>query len=176
MSILDELSRPVEQQTVGVKRRFSPRQMHSAFTTTLTYMVSDALNLTGEETLWTSYQIKDALGQFADQEPRSLPNAVTHELLTNQYSKSVADRNDGSYLTSGESREPADLKGWIDVLMEMVDSSYDPDIMSSAQVRAKFTAILQQLGVGSVKNPRATLYLPNAIRWNAAQQKKTYAY
>lgn len=176
MSILNDLSRPAEATNFNIQKKFSPTEICNAFKTTVTFMIADSFNLTGEETMWASYKIKEALHSLGTQKPKSLPNAVTHELLTRQYSTEVAKRKDGSYLTEGQSGNPADLHGWIDVIMEMVDSTYELDLMDEAETRAHLTFVLENLGVGGPANPRAALYLPNAVRWNAAQKRSQSVY
>lgn len=176
MSILSDISRPSGVRSFNIKDRFTANETCSAFKGALTYMISDSFNLTDEETIWAGYQIKQVLSVFEETYPQALPNAVSHELLTKQYSKSVMRRKDGIYLSAKDGGEPADLKSWVNVIMDMVDSAYRPDPFEDARIRAQFTSILEDLGVGKSQNPRAALYLPNAIRWNAAQSKNKNAY
>lgn len=176
MSILSDLSRPSEVTDTKNKRRFSTQEICHAFKVTLTYMVADSFNLTDEESTWTSYHITQILIPLSNKPPVSLPSAVTHELNTRQYSKSVTRRKDGTYFQAEDGGEVADLTGWVDVIMSMVITTYEPDIITQAQIRAKFTSLLEDLGVGKAKNPRAAFYLPNAIRWNAAQKKDRLSY
>lgn len=174
MSIIYDLSRPDEQVAINIKDKFTSAEICNAFTKTLTYIIADAFDLNSEETILIRYQIAHIMNGFASIKPKSLPNAVTHELKTKQYSKAITDREQGSYLIGREGLKPAEIDEWVDVIMEMISNSYDPAWMIQAETRAEFITLLSSLGIGGMKNPRAALYLPNSIKWNAAQKKETF--
>lgn len=171
MSIINDLSRPTKNNSFNIKKKFKPNEICSALKVSMTYMVADAFNLTNEEIIWFGYQVGEALAPFSQEKPRSLPNVVTHELMTHQYSNLLAKRKEGAYVKSEDIQESNnEVVIWIDVMMEMIDISYSPGLFVQAETRAKLMASLKELGVGHIKNPRAALYLPNAIRHNAAQR------
>ncbi len=174
MSIIYDLSRPDEQVAVNIKDKFTSTEICNAFIKTLTYIIADAFDLNSEETLLIRYQISHVMKGFDSSKPKSLPNAVTHELKTKQYSKAITDREQGSYLVGTEGLKPAQIDEWVDVILEMISTSYNPPWMLQAETRAEFITLLSSLGIGNAKNPRAALYLPNSIKWNAAQKKENF--
>lgn len=134
-------------------------------------MIADSFNLTPEETEWVIYQTSVILKPFENYETKSLPSYVTQELSTGYHSKSLEGRKDGSYLsTSDNELTTASHKGWVDTIYDMVIDTYELTAFQQVEVKARFSSLLNELGIGEKTNPRAALYLPSAVRWKTARR------
>lgn len=170
MSIIDTLAKP--DSTKGkVSPNVSPQQTCSAMRTVITYTITDVFDLTQEEALWLSYHIKNILEPFEKMKPKAVPIPVTQELLTRQYSNHLLARESGTYASKDANIEDTHLSDWVEIIMEMVSSCYQPmRPLLEASVRGQISGVLTELGVGIEKNPRGALYLPNAVRFNLAKR------
>lgn len=170
MSIIDTLAKP--DSTDGkVSLNVSPQQTCGAMRTVITYTITDVFDLTQEEALWLSYHIKNILVPFENVKPKAVPIPVTQELLTRQYSNHLLAREKGTYASKDADIEDTCLNDWVDIIMEMVTSCYQPmRPLTEASVRGQISGVLTELGVGIEKNPRGALYLPNAVRFNLAKK------
>lgn len=173
MSIIDTLAKPRSVEG-HVSPNFSPQQTCGAMRTVITYTITDVFDLTPEEALWLSYHIKTILEPFEEMKPKAVPVPVTQELLTRQYSQNLSIREEGAYVDKDADTEDAQLSDWVEVIMEMVTSCYQPiRPLLEASVRGQISGVLTELGVGIEKNPRGALYLPNAVRYNLAKKDDT---
>lgn len=141
----------------------SYRRVSSAVKTVLVYTISDSFGLDDTETIWVSYQVARVLEPLINARPKAIPLPVQKELDSGIYSKLLlrggfkAGREDG---TSTQ----ASVQDWAQVLADLVIQSYHLRPLVDATIVASFIGILTELGVGNRDNPRASNYLPNAVR------------
>lgn len=170
MSIINTLAKPPQAKGI-VSHQFTPNQVCAAMRTVITFTITDVFDLTPEETLWLSYHMGTILEPFEASKPKAIPVPVMHELMTRQYSSSLSTREQGQYAHKESEIEDTRLSDWVEIIMEMVTSSYQPiRPLVEASVRGQISGVLTELGVGIEKSPRGALYLPNAVRFNLARR------
>ena len=90
------------EEPATIQREHSPEEVSHAFSAALSYMATDAFNLTPEESSWVSYNLQDILKTCAHTLPVSLPNAVSHELETKHYSASMSSWKGGELVRASD--------------------------------------------------------------------------
>lgn len=146
---------------------YDNNEVYQAFRASLTHMISDSFHLTPEETSWVAYKFGEILQPFAHQQPQGVPASVSAELKSKKSSRSLSSRKSGSYLKNGDTGVPTTSEGWVNVIYENINSSYELHIMQQAELKARLNSLFDELGVGAKKNPRAALYLPTVVRYNS---------
>lgn len=155
----------VDDKQVLVLGQHRPEEVSSAFSSAITFIVANSFTLAQEEASWLAYNVQQIMAGFEERHVASLPNAVSLELKTRQYSTTLSSWEGGRYVKAGNEMEAANLDGWLDVIMDMIAPSYDLGIMEAARTRARFRTIFEELGVGGGSHPRVATYLPNAVRY-----------
>lgn len=152
----------------GKSFHYDNNEVYQAFRASLSHMISDSFHLTPDETSWVTYKFGEILQPYARQTPKSIPAIVSAELSTKKSSRSLSSRKAGSYLQNGDTGVPTTAGGWINVIYENINSSYELHVMEQAELKARLNTLFEELGVGSKKNPRAALYLPSVVRYKSA--------
>lgn len=136
-----------------------------AIKTVMTYTVADVFDLTEEEIIWTAYHIENALKPFATCQQLSIASSVRHEILTGDYSNRLNKRSQAEPKKSSGSVAEADVIDWATVLSNIVTQTYNARPIITTGFVGQIAGILTELGVGNPNNPRASRYLPNAVRY-----------
>lgn len=156
--------------------RISNESVLNALRTVITYTLVDAFDLNPDEATILNYKVAEALLPFKDATAHSIPQAVFHEIKTQEYSRNLSERTTGTYYQREKNDLPknvalltAEFNDWVEIILEMVTLSYHPiNINSEITLRANISLVLSELGIGAKKNPRESYYLPNAVRYNLA--------
>lgn len=147
---------------------FTNDQILRAARTVIVYSISDIWDLEEYETMWVSYHTEKALSQFAGLHSHSMSASVKYELLSGEYSRRLNTEPrpgfTGAHRANKKVRQ-ASVQEWAQMLSDVVTQCYDVRPMIIAALHGQLSGILVELGVGNVSDPRASLYLPSAIRW-----------
>lgn len=147
-----------------VERR---RDVYKALRTVILWTISDAFALCELESMWTQVQIDNLLSPQQRAKPKNIPLAVQRELSAKLYSTLLSEmvgvNEHKARKENGQSLQ-ASVQDWSRVLADMVTQTYELRPLIDASIVGEFTGILTELGVGDPQNPRASLYLPNAVR------------
>jgi len=138
-----------------------------AIRTVMTFTIADVFDLTEDEVLWVSYHLDQALVPFAGCKMHSIASPVRQEVLTGDFSDKLNRRNRGliaPQCSSGSVAE-AHVLDWASVVSNVVTLTYTARPIIMAGFVGAVAGILTELGVGNADNPRASRYLPNAIRF-----------
>lgn len=152
---------------------YDNNEVYQAFRASLSHMISDSFHLTPDEVSWVTYKFGEILQPYSLQKPKSIPAIVSAELATKKSSRSLNSRKVGSYLQNGDTGVPTTAGGWVNVIYENINSSYELHVMQQAELKARLNSLFEELGVGSKKNPRAALYLPSVVRYKSAHGNNT---
>lgn len=131
--------------------------------TVLVFTISDAFGLEEEEAFWVSFQVNKVLEPLWSARPRAIPLPVKRELENGIYSRLLVEKGREGRECDGETTQ-ASIQDWAQVLAELVTETYTLRPLMDATIVAHFVGILRELGVGAKGNPRASNYLPNAVR------------
>lgn len=146
----------------------SPQDVLRAINTVITYTIADVFDLTEEEVIWVKYHLDEALKPFARCKQNSMMNAVRHQLLTGEYERRLNARTNAQpHVSDGKAAE-ADVLDWATVLSNVVTQTFDARPIVATQFLGALAGILTELGVGHPTSPRASKYLPNAVRFLTA--------
>jgi hypothetical protein len=161
-----------KQNSVHVKVpvKHSLQDISNAVSSVMNYILTDAFDLTQEESFWVGYELRSVLAPVSALRPRVYLAAVSQELETGEYSEKLFSRNwDEAGKTpqnsTSDSRQ-APISDWAEMLSEIVLISY-PDLRSfiAASVIGSIYGILSELGLSDdMKTTRKSQYLPTAIR------------
>lgn len=150
--------------------KHSLQDISNAVSSVMNYILTDAFDLTQEESFWVGYELRSVLAPVSALRPRVYLAAVSQELETRQYSQKLFGRNwdmAGKDLTTQDSRaRQAPISDWAEMLSEIVLVSY-PDLrgMITASIIGSLYGILAELGLSDDMNTtRKSQYLPMAIR------------
>jgi len=139
----------------------------NAVSSVMNYIVTDAFDLTQEESFWLGYELSTLLSPVSALRPRMYLAAVKQELNDREYSEKLFARN---WDTAGQDRitagKQAPIGDWVEMLSEIVLTSY-PDLRSfiQASVIGSIYGVLTELGLTEeVNTTRKSLYLPTAVR------------
>lgn len=145
----------------------------SALSSVVNYIITDAFNLTSEESFWIGMLLNNSLEPLKTIIPRSTLGAVRQELQAGTYSQRLFERanlpaNATSTLTPtyDENVEYASVSEWTEGIGEIILSGY-PHLrpMLKSRIIGSVFGIFRELGVGETKNSRPSLYLPTNIRF-----------
>lgn len=146
----------------------------TAITTVVSYMLSDAFDLTAEESIWVSWNLQELLAPLRKEHSNALQVAVNRELETFEYSQALFDRdkNRGTVRRQHENVKYASLDDWVEAVTEIIFASY-PDLrpMAKSRIIGSVAGLLAELGITNESNSRASLYLPNSLRHIIASKK-----
>lgn len=150
-------------RTVTNAQRTPYRKVSNAVRTVLVYTIADVFSLEDEETMWVAYQVGRVMEPLINAKPRAIPLPVKRELESGIYSRLLVEGNSKARQADGTTVQ-ASIQDWSQVLADIVIQSYNLRPLMDATIVASFTGILKELGVGHKDNPRASKYLPTAVR------------
>jgi hypothetical protein len=161
-----------KQSNVHVKAnvKHSLQDISNAVSSVMNYILTDAFDLTQEESFWVGYELRSVLAPVSALRPRVYLAAVSQELETGEYSEKLFSRNwdmagQNVQNQNTDSRQ-APISDWAEMLSEIVLISY-PDLrgMITASIIGSIYGILSELGLSdNMKASRKSQYLPTAIR------------
>ena len=162
-----------KQSSVHVKVpvKHSLQDISNAVSSVMNYILTDAFDLTQEESFWVGYELRNVLAPVSALRPRVYLAAVSQELETGEYSDKLFSRNWDTAGRNSNSDAPTDsrqapISDWAEMLSEIVLISY-PDLrgMITASIIGSIYGILSELGLSDdLKVSRKSQYLPTAIR------------
>lgn len=138
--------------------------------TVIVYTIADVFDLTEDEAMWAVYHLDAALKPFAPKKARALASPVRHELESGFYSDCFAKRDSANPQVADPTVASADAIDWATALSNVVLESFPHRPMESSVLIGSISGILTELGVGHATHPRASKYLPNAVRYLRNQQ------
>jgi hypothetical protein len=140
------------------------------------FIISDAFNLTSEETIWVSMMLTSALEPLKKVIPSATMGAVTQEMLNGIYSLRMFERdgqpNLGKEIVYNDSIKFASATDWTEGIYQIVYASY-PNLRPaiSSRIIGSIYGVFTELGVKeNPKESRVSSYLPNNIRYLLNQQ------
>lgn len=147
--------------------KYSPEQVLRALRTVLTHTITDAFDLTSEESMWVSFHVDQILSPIGAARPKAVPLPVRKELESRLYSHRLAEREGRVIIprAADPGVKQGALEDWAAVFSETVRQCYDLRPLVQASIDGQFTGLLLELGVGHPTNPRAGRYLPTAVRY-----------
>lgn len=160
-----------KQNNVHVKIpvKHSLQDVSNAVSSVINYILTDAFDLTQEESFWVGYELRSVLAPVSALRPRVYLAAVKQELETGEYSQKLFARDWDSAGTTSQSTgaaRQAPISDWAEMLSEIVLISY-PDLrgMITASIIGSIYGILSELGLSdNSRTSRKSSYLPTAIR------------
>jgi hypothetical protein len=159
----DNLLRLVEaERTVG------------ALSSVLNFIITDAFNLSPEESIWISRLLNNALEPLKEIIPSATLGAVRQEMNNSAYSIRMFERSmqPGFAVTESNTSIAKDVKyasasEWTEGICQIVLTSY-PNVRPaiSSRIIGSIHGIFRELGVGEdPETSRPSRYLPNSIRF-----------
>lgn len=130
-SLMQDLSTG-EKNTVAYDKNYSNKEIVSAMSSVMNFLISDIFSLSPEETLWVGYHLNQIFKPLEDLEPSIILAAVDRELKTSEYSDRLAHKNntpmfaESVYLTPDKTVKAASLSEWVQGLSEIALAAY-PD-------------------------------------------------
>ena len=168
--ILDRVLAEVADEGLPISDAYtsSPPSTVNALSSVLNYIITDAFNLSAEESVGISYNLGIIFTPLHEIFPSVTLGAVKQEMMTGEYSARLFRRTQtGSSLPSEANVKYASVEDWVESLSEVVLTSY-PDLrpMISSSIVGALHGLLTELGVSSnPRKSRASLYLPNSVRY-----------
>lgn len=171
------LEKPVEPEygsSVRVEVIHSAPRTTSALSSVINYIVTDAFNLTPEESLWVGYRLEEVLSPLKHISPKVVHAAVDRELTCGEYSNRMIRRvtrpsNSSSYgdgaFTAGVRYAP--VSDWVEGISDIVLNSY-PNLrpMLRSSIVGSINGLFMELGVSDdPRKSRSSLYLPTSVRY-----------
>lgn len=140
--------------------------LHSAVKTVMAFTITDAFNLEEYEYFWAHTHITRILEPLRGAHIKSVALPVKDELLTGMYSKKITERRWDAYPpVSVSDTQQASVYDWAKVLANLVLECYTVRPLYETSLVSQFVGLLTELGVGDPRSPRASTYLPNALRY-----------
>jgi hypothetical protein len=179
IQLLDEALanvQPSEQDEKEVFKKAS--QATKALATVINYVITDAFGLKAEESVWVGYHLNKILKPLRNIIPTTVLISVDQEMYSSEYSNRlmslVANNEQGQYLNTKDEEGVrfAPLTDWVEWVGEVILFSY-PTLrpMIKSAIIGSVYGLFQELGLSEdPKNSRASLYLPNSIRFISNQQ------
>lgn len=174
--LLEKISPTVEPETKQVNVE-KAAETANALSSVINYIITDAFNLTPEESLWVAYYLGEILSPLKNLEPSLLLAAVDSELNTKEYSnrmiRKISAPINHSYQATLESQnftsgvKYAPVGDWVEGISEIVLSSY-PNLrpMIRSSIVGSIHGLFLELGVDdNPRKSRASSYLPNSVRY-----------
>lgn len=145
----------------------------SALNSVINYIITDAFNLTAEESVWIGVLISEALEPLKTIIPSATFGAVRQELNTGEYTRRLFERTNTPEIFSistiqyDESVKYATASDWAEGICEIILVSY-PRLrpMLESRIIGSIYGIFRELGVSDdLSKSRPSLYLPTNIRF-----------
>ena len=143
----------------------------NALSSVINYIITDAFNLDGEESLWVAYHLGEILSPLKNILPSAYLGAVQRELECGEYSGRMIEKakknnhEESSSFTPGVRYAP--VSDWAEGISEIVLGSY-PNLrpMIRSSIVGSIHGLFIELGVGdNPRQSRASSYLPNSVRY-----------
>ena len=172
LTILDRaLSDNADEDLTTDSYTNSPPSTVNALSSVINYIITDAFDLSAEESTLVSHNLSIVFAPLNRIIPTATMGAVRQELTSREYSKRLMKRytsaNSTGKLNSAQTGvKYATVESWVESLSEMVLASY-PNLrpMISSSIIGGLHGLLTELGVTSnERKSRASLYLPNSVR------------
>lgn len=159
-------TRPAPMQSLDL-HEISDDALLNAMRTVITFTVADVFSLTSEETMWASYHVGEALEVFQGHRRFEVSGAVMYELETSCYSHKLEEhiRSEQHPETAQDGIARASGLDWATVLTDVAVSTFRARPIITTGFVGRIAGMLAELGVGHPTNPRASKYLPTAIRY-----------
>lgn len=138
-------------------------QVFRALKKILLWTLADAFVLQEDESIVIQHRLDTMLSSLEQETPKALPLPVKRELETGIYSRLMKNRDESPVKDDGSVKQ-ASSEHWSAVLSDMVTESYDLSPFRDMTMAAEFAGLLIELGVGDPYKPRASKYLPNAVK------------
>ena len=147
--------------------RYVDTDVLRAIRTVMTFTIADVFDLTEDEVMWCAYHLDQALKPFAGCRMHSLAAPVRQEMMTGDFSDRLNRRNRGiaAPQRSNGAVAEAHVLDWATVISNVATITYAARPIIVAGFVGAVAGILTELGVGNPVAPRASRYLPNAIRF-----------
>lgn len=143
----------------------------SALSSVINYIITDAFNLSPENSFWVAYHLGQIFEPLKNIKPEATLGAVQREMECGEYSNRMIQRELSPATTTNTTFSTdvryASVSDWVEGLSEIVLSSY-PDLrpMISSSIVGSIHGLLTELGVGDdPRKSRASQYLPNSVRY-----------
>lgn len=154
------------EQTVYQRRVKNSEALHSAIKSVMVFNITDAFNLQEYECIWAHTHVSRILEPLLGAHIKSIAAPVKDELLTGMYSRKIAERRWDAHQPQGVSdTQQASVYDWAKVLANIILECYSVRPLYETSLVAQFVGLLTELGVGDPENPRASIYLPTALRY-----------
>lgn len=152
--------------TKDIDKVHDTRTVH-AISVVVNYTISDAFDLTMEESLWVGWMLQDVLEPLKDIHSDAIQAAVKQEIDSFVYSNALFERDKerGSIHKQMKNVKYASLDEWTKAVSEIVFASY-PELrpMVSSRIVGSISGLFTELGLTNDASSRASLYLPTALR------------
>lgn len=162
----------VPQETTEINRAFNHKTV-KAIGTVVAYTISDAFDLVPEEVMWTRWHLDEILEILEGECPSGVQVAVKQELDNYVYSAALSERDRvaGKVHQPSENIKYASKDDWTEALTEIIFASY-PDLrpMTHSRIVGSISGLLEEIGLTNNGNSRASLYLPNVLRYIVANK------
>lgn len=155
----------------------SSEKASRALSSVLTYIISDAFDLSGEEALWVGYYVGELMLPMTKIKPAAHLLAVQEELKYGEYSNKMfqhtsSDKESSTNNASTvEGVKYAPMSTWVEGMSDIIFTSY-PNLtpMYRSRIIGSLHGIFTEIGLdNNLKKTRPSLYLPNAIRYLLAE-------
>lgn len=144
-----------------------------AIGTVMAFTISDAFDLAYTETMWTQWRLDEILQVLERECPTGVQLSVKQELDNFTYSAALFDRYrmDGKVHQQNENVKYASLDDWTEALTEIIFDSYkELRPMVKARIIGSISELLKEAGLTNGTDSRASLYLPNTLRYIVANK------
>lgn len=141
--------------------------------TVINYIITDAFGLDAEESMWFGYNVNQVLEPLTDVLPSSILVAVDQEMNKEEYSTrlmrllSDPERIQSTAVSTAPNVQYATLNDWVEGICEVVLGSF-PTVrpMYKSRIVGSVHGLFIELGLtNNLKTSRASLYLPNSVRF-----------
>lgn len=150
----------------------------SALSSVVNYIITDAFNLTSDESFWVGMMLNTSLEPLKTIIPSATLGAVRQELSIGTYSQRLFERasipaNATQPTTYDKNVEYASVSDWTEGICEIILSGY-PHLRPILKTRiiGSVYGIFRELGVGETSKSRPSIYLPTNIRFLLRKNEK----
>lgn len=143
----------------------------NAISSVVNYVITDAFNLSPEDSMWVAYHLGNILVPLQKIIPTAVLAAVQKEIEHGEYSNRMFEKtnqmfdNQNVKFNSGVRYAP--ISDWVESVSEIVLGSY-PELrpMIRSSIIGGIHGLFIELGVGeNSKTSRPSCYLPNGVRF-----------
>jgi hypothetical protein len=170
ISLMERLRNSSSEKDIN--RAYDSRTVN-AIAVVINYTMSDAFDLTMEESIIVSWMLQNTLEPLREFHAENLQAAVKQELDTFIYSNALFERDKerGTSHKQVKDVKYASLDEWTKALTEIIFASYcDLRPMITASIIGSISGMLIELGLSNDKSSRASLYLPTTLRYMVANR------